>query len=268
MNLINYLKNIRQKGERSFTLSQIMADLNLSKNAALNAIHRLKMQSDLMSPARGLYVIVPPEHQSYGSIPANELVPILMEYLQVDYYASLLTAAQYYGASHQKPHIFQIVSNKRTKYPLEFGQVKIEIIYKKSLANLPVKNVVVKTGYLKIATPELTAMDLFLYPKKSGGLDHIATVLSELVEALDADKLIELAKISGGVLWLQRLGYVLEKIEPMDIDATTIIIQKLEEYLAHTKHSFIPLTPELPKTGCSRSKKWMIIENTTIESDL
>ena len=167
MNLINYLKDIRQKGECSFSLKQIMSDLSLSKNAALNAIHRLKIQGELISPAKGLYVIVPPEEQPYGSIPANELVPIFMEYLQADYYTSLLTAAQYYGASHQKPNRFQIISNKRTKHPLEFGHTKIEIIYKKSLADLPIKDVVVKTGYLKMATPELTAMDLFLYPKKN-----------------------------------------------------------------------------------------------------
>lgn len=45
-----------------------------------------------MSPASGLYVIVPPEHQAYGCIPAEELIPILMEHLQADYYVALLSA--------------------------------------------------------------------------------------------------------------------------------------------------------------------------------
>jgi predicted transcriptional regulator of viral defense system len=76
MNLLTYLNQIRQKGQRYFTLNQLMSDLNLSRNAALNAITRIKKHGDLISPAKGLYVIVPPEHQIEGSIPAGELVPI------------------------------------------------------------------------------------------------------------------------------------------------------------------------------------------------
>ncbi len=60
------IKEIRSKGHRYYTLEQLMSDLNLSKNAALNAIYRIKKHGDVISPARGLYVIVPPEHQAYG----------------------------------------------------------------------------------------------------------------------------------------------------------------------------------------------------------
>ena len=50
------------------------------------------------------------------------------------------------------------------------------------------------TGYLKVATPELVALDLLNYPNHAGGLNHIATVFSELIETLDPVKLINLAK--------------------------------------------------------------------------
>ena len=109
----DYLKQVRQQGQRAFSLEQFMSDLHLSKNAALVAVHRLKQQQELISPARGFYVIVPPEHQLYGSIPAQELVPLLMQYWQADYYVSLLSSAQYHGATHQKSAHFQIISNKR-----------------------------------------------------------------------------------------------------------------------------------------------------------
>ena len=215
MNLVAYLKEIRKKGRRYFTLSQLLADNETSKSAALNAITRLRKNGDLISPARGLYIIVPPENQELGCIPPEELVPILMKYMKADYYVSLLSGAQYHGASHQRPGQFQIISNKRIKHPLEFGQVKIDVLYKKSLKDLPMQELVVKTGILKIASPELVALDLFLYLGRSGGLNHVATVLSELVEELDAEKLLILADKIQENSWLQRLGYILDQLETM-----------------------------------------------------
>ena len=164
MRLADYIKEIRKSGQRYFTLKQLLSDLNLSKNAALNAISRIKEHGELISPARGLYVIVPPERQPYGSIPAEDLVIILMKYLQVDYYVSLLSAAAFYGATHQKPNAFQIITNKRINHPLEFGQVKLDVVYKKSLADLPTQDFIMSTGYLKVATPELVVIDLLNYP--------------------------------------------------------------------------------------------------------
>ena len=265
---LDYTDHLQSIGKNYFTFEEIIRDLKLSTGSAKSGLYRMKNEGILITPAKGLYIIVPPEHQSFGSIPAEELVPILMKYLQADYYVCLLSAAQYYGAAHQKPQRFQIVSTQRLKHPLNFGQVEIEIIYKKSIVGLPINDVVVKTGYLKIATPELTIMDLFLYPKRCGGLNHIATVLSELIESVNPDKLIKLAKQSKQNAWLQRLGYILEKIDPMDINKAKTIIQKLETYLPSRMRAFLPLTPEITRTNFPRSKKWMIIENSIIESDL
>lgn len=133
----NYLKEIRSKGKRSFTLDQAMQDLTLKRDNILTSVYRAKKRSEIISPASGLYVIVPPEHQVYGCIPAEELVPILMDYMKADYYVALLSAAAYYGAAHQKSASFQIISNKRFIKPLNFGQIHIECIYKKSITGLP-----------------------------------------------------------------------------------------------------------------------------------
>ena len=268
MNFRNYIKNVRLKGKKYFTLTQAISDLNITKAAALAAIHRLKNQGDLISPAQGLYVIIPPENQSQGCIPPDVLTPILMTYIKADYYVSLLSAAQYYGASHQKPACFQIISNKRLKHSLDFGYIKIELIYKKSLASLPTKNITVPSGYLKVATPELVAFDLLSYPLRSGGLNHIATVLSELAESLNVEALLSLADISGEKAWLQRLGYILEVTDPIDSNTTQELCESIEAYLSTKVKTYVPLAPEMPRNECERIKKWMIIINTEIESDL
>ena len=130
------------------------------------------------------------------------------------------------------------------------------------------KDITVSTGFLKVGTPELVTLDLFIYPSKSGGLNHIATVLSELIEVIDPDSLIKLAEINGSKAWLQRLGFILEKIDPIDTDKRNMVVKRLEQYLKGKLKTFIPLASEMSKIGCPRLKKWMIIENTEIESDL
>lgn len=263
-----YLNHIRSLGNRYFTFDQIINDLKISPNSAKSGLHRMKAEGRLISPAKGLYVLVPPQHQPQGSIPADELVPILMDYLKADYYVSLLSAAQYHGASHQKPNRFQVVLNKRLRRNLQFGHVRIDLIYKKSLDKLPTQNFVVSTGYLKVASPELVAFDLLSYPEKSGGLNHIATVLYELIEAMDDKKLIELAEIVGQKAWLQRLGYILEQLDTMDEAKKNKIIDSLLIYLQGKIKVYVPLTRQFSRSGHTRITRWKIIANREIESDL
>jgi len=123
-------------------------------------------------------------------------------------------------------------------------------------------------GYLKVATPELVALDLMSYINRSAGLNHVATVFSELIEAIDVDKLITLASRIAPYYHLQRIGYILEKIDVIDEEKKEMTLAKLTEYLSDKLIHYIPLASELPKKGYPRCKKWKIIENTDIESDL
>jgi predicted transcriptional regulator of viral defense system len=268
MNLSSYIKEIRKNGQRYFTLEQLMADQGLSKNAALNAIHRLKGHGELISPTRGLYVIIPPEHQPHGSIPPQELIPLVMQYLGTNYYVALLSAGLFHGATHQKPARFQVISNKRIKHPSIFGDVEIDFIYKKSVLELPTQDFTVNTGYLKVATPELVALDLLEYPNHAAGLNHIATVFSELIDTLDPEKLINLAKSTHVEYQLQRIGYILDHIDVLDEQNAEIMIHALALYIKENKPSYLPLASEISKIGYPRCKKWRIIENSEIESDL
>jgi predicted transcriptional regulator of viral defense system len=268
MNLQIYIKELRKNGKRSFTITELVEYFQISSNYARVALHRLLKTGDLISPARGLYIIVPPEHQLFGSIPAEELVPILMKYINADYYVGLLSAAAYHGASHQKPARFQVISNKKIKHSLSFGKVKIDLIYKKSLSGLPVQDFVVNTGYLKVATPELVILDLLSYLNRVGGLNHVATILSELVESLDAVKLIKLAQDTQKEYQLQRIGYILEKIDVMDDNKKNVIIEVLAKFINFNLRNYQPLTSEVKKNGYSKCQKWKIIENANVESDL
>jgi predicted transcriptional regulator of viral defense system len=265
---LKYILDLQNTGQLLFTKSQMAKDLSLSEDAVRNGLYRLKKQGMIINPIKSVYVIVPPEYRSYGSIPAADLIPLLMEYWQLDYYVACLSAGIYHGATHQKPGSFQVITNKRIKGAKVFGRVSIDFIYKKNLLGLVTQNIMVNTGYLKVATPEVTALDLFLYPRKCGGLNHIATVLSELVEAIDPNKLIQLAERIGQSFWLQRMGYILENIEPDDEQQAELVVTKIHDYLKGKKLKFIALAPELPIQGHHYNSRWKIIENTEVESDL
>lgn len=268
MDLQSYIKDIRKDGKRCFTILDIVEQFHVSNSHARVALHRLLKTGDLISPARGLYVIVPPEHQPHGSIPPQELVPLVMQYLGAHYYVGLLSAGLFHGATHQKPARFQVISDRRIKHPSTFGDVEIDYIYKKSVLELPTQDFTVSTGYLKVATPELVALDLLEYPNHAGGLNHIATVFSELIENLDPIKLINLAKDTHAEYQLQRIGYILDHIDVMDEPGAEIKINALAHHVQENKPSYLPLASEISKIGHSRCKKWRIIENSEIESDL
>ena len=261
-----YIRELRARGQYSFTADQALFALNVSESALYSGVKRLKQKGELASPAKKLYIIVPSEYQSIGCLPAEELIPILMKYWNQKYYVSLLSAAMYHGAAHQKPQVFQVITNKQIK-KLNCGKVKIDFIYKKNMENLSLIDHTVKTGYLKLSSPEVTVMDLLLYPINAGGLNNIATVISELTEKLNPELVVSLAIASNEKAWVQRLGFLLENIETFSEVKQKIIVTKLQTYLGEHDLSFVPLTPELPRGGCKRNAKWKIIENTSIESD-
>src|SRR5579864_6898643 len=99
----DYIANLAAAGQYAFTSRDARKALGGSSEAVKLALGRLAKQSLVASPARGFYTIIPPEYRALGSLPADQLIPALMRDLDLSYYASLLTAAQYHGAAHHRP---------------------------------------------------------------------------------------------------------------------------------------------------------------------
>jgi predicted transcriptional regulator of viral defense system len=153
---------------------------------------------------------VPPEYRSLGCLPADQFIPALMKSLDLPYYAGLLSAAQYHGAAHQRPQEFQVFLAKNRRLIL-CGAVRVAFLARKRLADVPVQSFNTPRGTLLVSSPEATALDLVGYTHHAGGLSQVATVLSELAERIDPDKLAATAR-AAPVAWAQRLGYVLEHL--------------------------------------------------------
>lgn len=63
-----YIKTIRASGKIYFTLAQATSDLAISKNAVYSRLYRAK-NGDIVSPAKGFFIIIPSEYKKFGSLP-------------------------------------------------------------------------------------------------------------------------------------------------------------------------------------------------------
>ena len=88
------------------------------------------------------------------------------------------------------------------------------------------------------------------------------------MKTLDPIKLIDLAKDTHSECQLQRIGYILDHVDLMDEDNAEIIINALAKHVQKNKPNYLSLASEISKTGYPRCKKWRVIENIEIESDL
>jgi len=254
-----YIENLTASGRYHFTAEEARSSLSVSAAAAKLALNRLAKQGLLASPARGFYVIVPPEYRSLGCLPADQFIPALMKRLELRYYAALLTAAQYHGAAHHRPQEFQ-VALARNRRPIVCGSVRVAFIARKRINDVPVRSFNTPRGTVMASTVEATAVDLVGYENHAGGLDQVATILSELIEQIDPQRLVEAAQ-TAPLPWAQRLGYLLELAGAAERTAL------LKTYVEAKARDATPLLPGAPHDGAPRSAAWKLYINAEVEPE-
>ena len=192
-----------------------LQQLTGTKGAALRtSLSRLVRDGRLFSPARGLYVVVPPEYRSWRVAPAEWFVDAMMKHLKRDYYVGFLNAAALHGASHQSPQTFRVVT-PRSLEDRDIERVRLRFTAAAHVSDVPTEQRTVQTGYMTVATRETTAVDLAWRPELAGGISNVATVIKEIGE-LDTDILGRVAPLRSRAT-VRRLGWMLERFRP-DLD--------------------------------------------------
>jgi len=260
MFISDYINALLAKGVFCFSGAEASDALGSGVIATRAALRRLRHKGEVAMPYRGFYVIVPPEYRKMGCLPANQFIPLLMDHLKEPYYAGMLTAAEHYGAAHQRPQAFQVLL-QHARPDIICGDVRIDFIIRKNAALMPVQDFKTPRGYVKVSTPEVTAFDLTGYPHHAGGLDNTATVLSELAESLDGGKLAEIAALSP-IAWSQRLGYLL------DLIGEAGLADGLAEYVVKRKPVSTPLSPSQPYSGVQMVARWRLMPNEKVEPEI
>jgi len=253
----NIIVDMAARGQYHFTSSELRSALGISDAAARQALSRLAAKGEIASPARGFYVIVPPEYRRIGCLPADQFVPALMERRGIPYYVGLLSAAQYHGAAHHRLQEFQVIL-ERNRPAIACGSVRVAFVSRKNLAAVPVERFNNPRGTIMVSSVEATLIDLVGYMHRVGGVDRVAGVLSELGDDIDPGRLVEASK-SASILWAQRLGYLLEHVGAGGKAAL------LKEHVARRARNFTKLLPSDDVAGSPRSNDWRLFANTNIE---
>ncbi len=255
-----FIQDLLSKGQFCFSFKDVQKLKDSSSVALKAALRRLQKKGDIAMPYRGFYVIVSPEYRAVGCLPPEQFIPDLMEHIGEIYYAGLLNAAEYHGAAHQRPQVFQVVVAK-SRRPISCGKMRVDFIVRKNAAQIPTEKVNTPAGELKISTPEATALDLVGYAGHCAGLDNVATVLSELAEKINVGKLRQMAELSP-ISWVQRLGYLMELVGAKDK------ADGIANYVALKRPVRTPLAPALKSIGAKMDSRWRVFVNTAVEPDL
>lgn len=258
-NARSYVDALVALGRHDFSSSDVRAALGVSAQATRMAMHRLLQQDVLASPARGFYVIVPPEYRSLGCLPAEHFIPALMNHLGVAYYVGLLSAGQFHGAAHQRPRELQVVLEK-TRRPIVCGRVRIAFFQRRNAIRVAVQQFNTPRGFIAVSTLEATALDLVGYYDRVGGLDNVTTVLTELSEKIDPAKLATSAMLSP-IAWSQRLGFLLDLIDAGDK------VHELRSYVATQAREYTLLQPGQSDSVYARNDAWKLDINSEVEVD-
>lgn len=260
MRAAGYIMTLAARGRHHFTQEEAVAALGGSVPTVRAALRRLKANGDIAAPHRGFFVIVPPEYRRLGSLPAEQFVPQLMQYLGEPYYVALLSAAELHGAAHQRPQALQVMV-KANRRAIECGQVRVQFIARRDMSVTSVVERRTPRGLLLVSAPEATALELVGYADQSGGLDNVATVLAELVEAIDPDRLVSECQRSP-IAWVQRLGHLLDLTEHRDL------ADKLAPFVSARARHVAPLVRAKSRSGAPRDERWKLAVNATVVPDL
>ena len=261
----NWIEDLQKDGRVCFSLAEAMEKFPLHSGIALkNALTRLAGKKKICSVWKGFYVIIPIEYQSKGIIPEVFYVDWLMKFLRRDYYVSLLNAAVFYGAAHQQPQEFTIVTTPPSLRSTQKKGTKINFNNKQSILEQFTEQRKTPTGYIRISAPELTATDLIQFEKEIGGINRAATVINDLAEKCDFNKLTDEFFEYVPTPVIQRLGYLLDSVLDCRLQANDLYSSVIRHGLSFRK---TPLKNRKSIANCEENKKWKVIINEQIEID-
>ena len=246
------------EGTNFVTIDEVESRTGATRNAVYLGVKYAMDRKKLFSPARGLYVIVPPEYRSTGVVPATHFIDPMMNHLGIEYYLGLATAAGWWGSSHHASQEFQVIAKRRLP-GRTVGTVRLRFVSRARLDDKAIRRVPGPRTMLNVSTPDLTAVDLAANPAHVGGLSNVATILAELPD-LEGQRIAALAKHRTRAD-ARRLGWLLSLVR------TDLNLRALTHVGDPNHGQPTLLAPDKPRTG-HVDKDWNMLVNTNVEPDL
>ena len=261
-----WVDDLPRNGRRTFSLDDAVRQFPRKRLSDIkNALSRLARAGKVQSVWRGFYAIVLPEYGNRGIIPPTEYIGQLMSFLGNEYYVALLSAAQHWGAAHHAPQVFQFICDKPLRNKVK-NHIELEPVMKKNISPGYLVTVNARSGSILVSSPELTAVDLLLYPHRAGGLNNIATVIDDMAGILDFSK-VEPDFFEGvPPAVIQRLGFLLEDVAGETEIADLLFLKAKEAGLTFRKALLNPAVQRVAQDP-GFNKRWKVVVNTDVEAD-
>lgn len=246
------------RGRYTFLRAEMIAESELSAEAVKKALQRLARRRRVVRVKNYFYVIVPLEYRHAGGPPPAWFIDDLMAAMKRPYYVGLLSAAAIHGAAHQQPQEFQVFTDRPIR-PLLIGRSRIRFVTNKRTAEAAVQQVKTPTGTMRVSTPEATAVDLVRFVRLAGQMDHVASVLMDLVPRLDPKRLLRVVRAGGDVPNAQRLGYLLERVRGRPL------AKAIHEWVERQSPRAATLRRGEAVRGATEDRRWHVVITQPIE---
>ena len=261
----DWVENLENRGRISFSLNKLQDENpEISETAIRSALNRLSKKGKLVPIHKGFYLIISSEYALRGIIPPVQFIDDLMRYLERSYYVGTISAAALFGAAHQAPQEFFVVTEYPVMRPTAKKGVRINYISKHSIPDNLLQEKKTQSGYIKVSSEILTAIDLVQYQNRSGGLSRVATIIYELMEEIRPESFSDELFSYSTTTAIQRLGYLFE----YELN-NQLLADQLYQRSRELGSSFqrIPLRQSIPHKDSSSDNRWRVAVNVEIEMD-
>ena len=265
MKIKNWIIDRERTGRPCFSRDEVAGAFpSLSASSIDSSLSRFRSNSLIQAVHRGFYCVIPAHYAYVGKVPPAYYMDELMKWLGKPYYITLLSAAEMFGAAHQKPMVTQIM----TELPcFSYSKKKNDSVDWQFRSHVPSQFVLRRNGengQVAYSNAELTAVDLVRYSHSAGGLSSVATVLAELRETTDFNGAGQGVFKTADLADVQRLGYIYDAILGDGAQSETI-----HDELITMCRDLKPVVLDLglPSDGAKINRRWKVRVNHKIEVD-
>lgn len=265
MKMKSWIIDRERTGRPCFSRDEVAGAFpSLSASSIDSSLSRFRSNGLIQAVHRGFYCVIPAHYAYVGKVPPAYYIDELMKWLGRPYYIALLSAAEMFGAAHQKPMVTQVM----TELPcFSYSKKKNDSIDWQFRSRVPSQFVLRRNGengQVAYSNAELTAVDLVRYSHSAGGLSSVATVLAELRETTDFNGAGQGVFKTADLADVQRLGYIYDAIIGDGAQS-----ERIHDELLSLCRDLKPvvLNPGLPSDGAEINRRWKVRINHKIEMD-
>lgn len=191
----------------SFSMTDLTESTGLSKIAASNQLLHLGDRVIRVTPRQAFFLIITPEHRTFGAPPVDLWLDDYFAWLGRPYYLALQSAAAVHGSSQQAIQETQVMTDVPMRNIL-FSRIRLNFYTKSGILKSLTQQVSNAAAPLTVSTPETTALDLVRYAGSIGGIERAAETIQPMIPLMRIRELREMLDAEKELASAQRLGHI------------------------------------------------------------